>query len=533
MSKITFQLRDHLPSILGICLLLFVPALPGINGMAIHYGDEAFYMEWSEKVSFPDNFAIRTFKDNLHFHKPPAFNWAVAICYELFGVSLFSARLPSILAGCGVAILTYLLGFYCTGSKKTALYSGLAIVSSYLFYTHSRMALTDVAMTLGITAGAFGFLVGTDRWENGKSPHFSFLLGSIGIGLSGLVKGHVGTVLGILPVACFFLFRRIRGGKIPFKALLMPTAWLPAVIMCGWWYAYLLTNSTLAVTVAPAHTPVEQTIREAFLEYFREKETQGRTSGGLHRIIVNIFAYTLGYARAFAPWSLIAFAGAWWWNRPIKEFLSKKSNAVIMLYCMVVPLTLFFCFVILQQVRLRYLLPTTPAIAVLAGIALTRIDELNKWRSRWLKPLPLAIILLTSFNLFLVGGKNLFFKEPAEAVSERLRPLLKSDDVVWLFDNDWDLSVYTRSMLGHPVNFARANQAAETISMSLTNPLIRTIFLISDQELQKLPAEVRAKLVILAEDTRIQIPGHGRDFRKAWDDKALPRETYLAVSTRG
>lgn len=531
MSKSNFSFREHLPSLAGICLLVFVAALPGINGMSLHYGDEAFYMEWSEKVSFPDNFAIRTFKDNLHFHKPPAYNWAVAASYNIFGVSLFSARLPSILAGCGVAILTYLLGFYCSGSKKTALYSGLAVVASYLFYTHSKLALTDMAMTFGLTAAALGFLVGTDKFDSGKSPHLSFLLGSVGIGLAGLVKGHVGTVLGILLVGSFFLLRRLRGGKIPIAALLMPSAWLPAVFMCGWWYAYLLTDTSLAVTIASAHTPADQTVKDAFLHYFHEKETKGRTSGEAYRIIVNIFAYAVGYVRAFAPWSLIAVAGFWWWQRPLKEFVSKKSNATTMLICMIVPLTLFFCFVILQQVRLRYLLPTAPAVTILAGIVLTKIDSLNRWRFTWLKPIPLALVILFSLNLFLVGGKNLFFKEPIEAVGEKLKPLLEPEDSVWLFDNDWDLSVYARAIIGHPVNFGKTKEIEEKISSEFKSSTTgKRVFMMPAEEFQKLPADLQSKLSILLDEAQIKMPGHGHEYKKAWQDKSLPTSHYLALT---
>src|SRR5437868_3974164 len=85
--------------LLALILIALCFFLPGSAGMDIYYGDERLYVAWSDQIFRTHNFLIRLYDGQLHFAKPPLYNWLVAFAYQIFGVSLFSARFPSMLAG--------------------------------------------------------------------------------------------------------------------------------------------------------------------------------------------------------------------------------------------------------------------------------------------------------------------------------------------------------------------------------------------------------------------------------------------------
>jgi 4-amino-4-deoxy-L-arabinose transferase-like glycosyltransferase len=68
--------------------------------------------------------------------KPIFFHWLIAFCYKLFGVSEWSARLPSAFAGLGSVILIYLFARKFLGLWE-ALWSVLILASSVQFYALS------------------------------------------------------------------------------------------------------------------------------------------------------------------------------------------------------------------------------------------------------------------------------------------------------------------------------------------------------------------------------------------------------------
>src|SRR5215470_3013979 len=64
--------------------------------------------------------------------KPIFLHWLIALCYKLFGVSEWSARLPSALAGFGSVILIYLFARKFLGLWE-GLWSSLILASCVLF----------------------------------------------------------------------------------------------------------------------------------------------------------------------------------------------------------------------------------------------------------------------------------------------------------------------------------------------------------------------------------------------------------------
>lgn len=90
-------------------------------------------------------------------HKTPGFYWLIALTYKLFGVSEFSARLPSMIAGvCGLLIFyeiaTILLG------KKAAWLASAILSVEFLWLQFCRLASPDIPMVLLVLLAILSFI---------------------------------------------------------------------------------------------------------------------------------------------------------------------------------------------------------------------------------------------------------------------------------------------------------------------------------------------------------------------------------------
>jgi len=91
--------------------------------------------------------------------KPPLYPWLASVSYNLFGISPFSARLPSVLAA------SILVLFLFWGLKQATQDSGIAFMAALLlvctagFLGNGRQAGQDTLLTFGVTVTALGFYI--------------------------------------------------------------------------------------------------------------------------------------------------------------------------------------------------------------------------------------------------------------------------------------------------------------------------------------------------------------------------------------
>src|SRR5207237_3409277 len=87
---------------------------------------------------------------------PIFFYWLVAISLKLFGLSEWSARLPSALAGLGCIYLVYRFARLQWGLQE-GLWSSLVLITSLEFFLFSRIVIFDMTLTLFISFSLFSF----------------------------------------------------------------------------------------------------------------------------------------------------------------------------------------------------------------------------------------------------------------------------------------------------------------------------------------------------------------------------------------
>jgi 4-amino-4-deoxy-L-arabinose transferase-like glycosyltransferase len=110
-----------------------------------------------------------------------------------------------VLAALLVLAIVYALALRLNG-QRVGLISVAMLASSFLFLSFARMAMSDMLLTLSVTASLACFIVAlSDRPPAGKS---FVLLGYVALGVGVLAKGPVAVVLVVLPIGLELALRR-------------------------------------------------------------------------------------------------------------------------------------------------------------------------------------------------------------------------------------------------------------------------------------------------------------------------------------
>jgi hypothetical protein len=267
--------------------------------------------------------------------KPPLLYWLISICYGLFGVHEFTARIPAILSVVGVAWLVERLAMRSAGAR-----AGMAAALAWAFcpgtFLFTLEVMHDILLVFFLTVAVFCFL----HWvENASSlPYalgfFAALSGAL------LSKGLIGVAfpMGICALYLFIskecpAFRpaHLVLGSLLFLALALP-----------WYIAMELHN--------PGFLRIHF-LEEQILRFFARREPVDYQSVPLLLFWALVPVWLL-------PWS--AFL-------PAVRF--RKDRVTLLALCWAGLVLAFFSV----SSRLEhYAFPLLPPLAILVGIALAR-----------------------------------------------------------------------------------------------------------------------------------------------------------------
>ncbi|MCE0484910.1 MAG: glycosyltransferase family 39 protein [Methylacidiphilales bacterium] len=143
---------------LGLILVLAVLAFsaPQAALLPLLDRDEPRFAEASREMLQSGNFIVPTFNHEPRYAKPPLIYWCQAFFFTLFGENAFAARLPSILATAGTALLLFFWGVELA-SECIGMIAGLAYPFCLQTIQQGRVATADALliffMTLTVYAG--------------------------------------------------------------------------------------------------------------------------------------------------------------------------------------------------------------------------------------------------------------------------------------------------------------------------------------------------------------------------------------------
>ena len=303
-----------------------------------------------------------------YMEKAPLLYWMISVCYLIFGVHDWVARIPIALAAVLLCWTTFRYGAWAFG-RRAGFYAGLALATCVGLFLFTRILIPDVMLTLAITLGFFAFQRalnedGEDRYSRRWAAVLPVALAS-GVLLKGLIAL-------VVPIGGALLYLAIT------RQLFVRETWRRLRPMSG-----LLIFLTIA---APWH--VAATLRMPPYLDFTMHSGPGEYHGFFWFYFINehvLRFLNLRYPRDYNtvpraafwlmnllwlfPWSAYLPAAARLNYRPA----DRGGRTRLLALCWAGFLLLFFTFSTTQE---YYSMPIYPALALLLGCA---IDTEGKW----------------------------------------------------------------------------------------------------------------------------------------------------------
>jgi len=375
-----------------LALSSFVLFSCGLSEITTYQSDETYYLSSSLNMVKTGNWITPVFEgQEERFQKPILFYWLVALSFKIFGVNIFSGRLPSVIFATSGILLIYYFSLMLFGNYKGALFSSLALLSSSLYFLNARAARTDIVFTFFIILSMLFFARGFFEEKNRRSY---FIFSFIAMGLATMTKGPAGFLIPFISIVVFLSI-------FPKNRLALRDIFTP------WPFIFFL------LVVVPWPLAMYLLHGDRFINTFFFAELFNRVG----RSSINLFSntgYYLGImVRHFFPWSIFLVIGILSTKR--KE---NNRNEILFLFLWLAVTFGMFTFFVSSR-HSRYLLPLSPGLALLSGEYLVRIEKQGAFQNRIFKLMVLSILslfivlafvmLFLTFTIYSFGYCGLIF----------------------------------------------------------------------------------------------------------------------------
>ena len=149
-----------------------------------------------------------------YLEKSPLKYWMIAVCFEIFGVHDWAARIPIAASVVLLCLVTAWFASWAMG-ERAGLYAGVILATCIGLFLFTRVLIPDVVLTLTITVALWSFLRVLDDQE--KRPALWAMVMWCTMALGMLLKGLIAL---LFPVGTAFLYLAIAGKLLPFRSLL-------------------------------------------------------------------------------------------------------------------------------------------------------------------------------------------------------------------------------------------------------------------------------------------------------------------------
>ncbi len=307
-----------------------------------------------------------------YLEKAPLIYWLIAICYKIFGVHDWAARIPVALSSIGLAWLTAAMGVWAFG-KRAGFYAGLCVATCIGLFLFTRIQIPDVMQTASIALALWAFLRAIDDDEAHPRLWAAIMAASMGVGL--LLKSLIGVVFPVAAMGIYLLLTR---------RLLARETWRRLHVFSG--------IATILAIAAPWH--ILATLRNPPYFDFTMHSAPGEYHGFFWFYFINeqlLRFLNLRYPRDYNtvprlwfwlfhmvwlfPWSVYLPAAAKLSYRPV----DRAGSMCLMALCWTGFILVFFTFSTTQE---YYSMPCYPALALLIGCAMAEGGAWATWGTR-------------------------------------------------------------------------------------------------------------------------------------------------------
>lgn len=315
--------------------------------------DEGRYAEISREMLATGDWVTIRYNALKYFEKPPFHMWATAVTYALFGVGEWQARLTVALAGL-LGIGMSMLATWRWFGPRAAAFAGLALLAAPMWSVAAHFNTLDMTLA-GVMSCILGCMLVAQHPGASPASRLGWMMGCwAAMGVAVLTKGLVGIALPGLVLVVYTLVTR---------------DW-------GLWRRLHLTAGavTMLVIAAPWFYLVSERNPE-FLNFFFIHEHWQRYTSGVHARGGPIVYFVPLVLAGFLPWAGL-FPRLWKAMRsaaPVEDATTRaRFRPALMAGIWAIAIFVFFS---LSRSKLPgYIVPVFPALGILAGVALDRMD---------------------------------------------------------------------------------------------------------------------------------------------------------------
>ncbi|MBI3121133.1 MAG: glycosyltransferase family 39 protein [candidate division NC10 bacterium] len=345
--------RRETATLLALLLLSGILFFFRLGTPGLFDADEPAYAQAAREMLETGDWITPHFNGRPRFDKPILFYWLIALGYRIFGVTEFAVRFWSALAGVTLVLLVAWAARRRFGPPADLL-AGLAFTTNLLTALLARAAVTDMLLTLFVTAA---ILAGVEALDGSAIPHDPTRprndrrwarMAWAAMGLAVLVKGPVGLLIPAMALGgALLVSRELRGGLahlVPWEGPL-----LFAVITLPWYGLALAANGW------------------AFVEGFVIKHHVTRYTGVVSSHAGPIWFYLPVVLIGFFPWSGFLPRAVWHAITVARRREGGNPADRLLIVCACWAAGVFVFFSLAGTKLPSYIFPAFPALALLVG----------------------------------------------------------------------------------------------------------------------------------------------------------------------
>ncbi len=145
------------PGTWAVAMVVIAVAFVNLGAARLWDRDEPRNAQCAREMMEAGNWIVPTFDGELRTHKPALLYWGQIAAYKTFGVSEFSARLPSAMAGLVTILLVFLIARRLSDTA-TANWAALILGTMLLFVMAERAATPDSLLIMSTAAVIASFV---------------------------------------------------------------------------------------------------------------------------------------------------------------------------------------------------------------------------------------------------------------------------------------------------------------------------------------------------------------------------------------
>ncbi len=409
--RFSVWLQTRRGATLALVVLSFFTLFFGIWSLPFVGSDEPRYAEVAREMWASGDYVSPKLAGRLWLEKAPLLYWGQAFFYSLFGANEFAARLPSAFGALGIVLALRAVASRILG-ERVALFIAIVAASMGMMIYLSHGASTDMTLCT-MFAGTFLCLF-CAAYSRKNSFAWSMACAAF-LGGAMLAKGLIGPLLFVLVSGIWWAWA--RPDKRDFQG--------GAPVSIGRKIGTLAAGAGVFLAVSAIwYGPVWLRHGDFFYQEFFVNQHFKRMTSNQYKHPQEPTFYLAILPLCALPWSLWLF-GAGKGLRGLRPKLSHRDAFLAFAWVWAVVPIAFFS--VSESKLPSYILPSFPAIAILAGEALSR----GVWLPRNWKPRNvllggagfMVILVLAAFTLYAPGAENkLSTRSLCRVVSAQMRP---------------------------------------------------------------------------------------------------------------